>query len=86
MRCLLDEDTAPGHGEILTLLRYPSQRDDGLEQARAFLWRWREIHEMLNQDAENRLATLTTLSGQTFQVGFSSVDDLSAMPGPRPSS
>lgn len=60
-----------------------SQHDDGLEQARALLWRWREIGERLASDQEVRLVTL---SGQTYQVRFSTVDDLSAMPGPQPSS
>ena len=139
MRCLLDEDTAPSLGEILTLLGHPSQHardvglsgkpdeallaaaqeydlfitidlhrqfsewwasqramlgavrvirlrfsssqhDDGLEQARALLWRWREIESRLKQDPEIRL---TTLSGQTYKVRFSSFEDIQLMPGPQ---
>lgn len=138
MRCLLDEDTAPSLGEILTSLGHPSQHatnvglagqsdevvlqaareddifitidlhrqfsewwasrlamleavrvirlrfsssqpDDGLEQARALLWRWREIETRLSGDPNVRL---TTLSGQTYKVRFSSSEQIQRMPGP----
>lgn len=65
---------------VLRIRFRSSQRDDGLEQARALLWRWREIQANLNENPEIRL---TTLSGQTYGVRFSTAEDLRAMPGPR---
>ena len=68
---------------MLRLRFRASQPDDDLEQVRAVIWRWREIEERLASDQEVRLVTL---SGQTYQLRLSTVDDLSAMPGPQSSS
>ena len=64
---------------VIRLRFSSSQPDDGLEQARALLWRWREIESRLRVDPRVRLATL---SGQTYKVRFSSSEDISLMPGP----
>lgn len=57
-----------------------SQRDDALEQARALLWRWRDIESEMESRPEIRL---TTLSGASYAVRFRTVDDVRTMQGPR---
>ena len=64
---------------VIRLRFSSSQPDDGLEQARALLWRWREIVSRLEEDPEIRL---TTLSGQGYRARFNSVEDIRLMPGP----
>ena len=57
-----------------------TQHDDALAQARALLWRWREIETVFESRPEIRLATL---AGETFSLRLSTDGELRAMRGPR---
>ena len=59
-----------------------NQHDDTLEQARALLWRWREIEREMEVRPEVRLATLR---GRFYGLRFTTLQDLQSMPGPQTS-